>query len=591
MNSPYPKNINFYARPQSSLSQSRTPVRYDFSQSSLAKSSMYSPLSQYRAPSSNIDHQDHHYQRPMIRSSSMIPPKQQLRNSTQSLSPQRNLHDKFLSPENVVKIPGKISYQNTPKNFLFHQPFLPPKKQNNKKTLILDLDETLVHSSFKPFPFHPDIGLHIAVNNKTHTVNVLKRPYVNEFLSKMSQLYELVIFTASVAPYANPLLDRLDENRVIAYRLFRQHCINMSGAYIKDLRKVGRDLKDTIILDNNPISYVVNKENGIPILTWHYDKSDKELLKIIPLLEKLSRVSDVRTVIKKIVKNNVIDYKEVSRIFSEENKSKSSSSTSHSSNSNLKKKHMIDKISKVDKAEYYYVASASQKSATTKSTHNHNMISQSHVNLTGQNGSQTYLSQKNLDLVSQPMTNSIHLKSSTPLNKNININIVNQQVSNFYVKYPPKTSINNFIEKNKNHKLEHSIEFDYNERDKNYLFCNRNNEQPVTINSSSYNYRYSDHQKGNSTIVTNSRAGYTNISGFDKSLIASPYNQNNRSCYLQERENNLRFPSRNERNYTPLRGGNNLQSSYTSGFNKTQLRNSSACIRERRYKDNFFHMM
>ena len=71
----------------------------------------------------------------------------------------------------------------------------------------------------------------------------------------MSKIFELVIFTASVSPYANPVLDRLDQNKVISHRLYREHCIKMSDLYIKDLRKVGRSMKDVFLLDNNPISY------------------------------------------------------------------------------------------------------------------------------------------------------------------------------------------------------------------------------------------------------------------------------------------------------------------------------------------------
>ena len=157
---------------------------------------------------------------------------------------QQGMNDTYL---NSSSSSGKTTHdskhnaqQQQPQSF-----FLPPKnKKYPKKTLILDLDETLVHSSFKPFPFKPDISLHIVVDTRSHNVNVLKRPFVNEFLSRMSLFYELVIFTASVAPYANPLLDILDSQKVISHRLFRQHCVNTSGLYIKNLRKVGRDMKN-----------------------------------------------------------------------------------------------------------------------------------------------------------------------------------------------------------------------------------------------------------------------------------------------------------------------------------------------------------
>jgi RNA polymerase II subunit A small phosphatase-like protein len=72
---------------------------------------------------------------------------------------------------------------------------------------------------------------------------------VDEFLERMSKHYEIVIFTASISPYANPLIDKLDTRRYVSHRLFREHCVHTSGVFIKDLKKIGRDLKDVIIVD------------------------------------------------------------------------------------------------------------------------------------------------------------------------------------------------------------------------------------------------------------------------------------------------------------------------------------------------------
>ncbi len=70
-----------------------------------------------------------------------------------------------------------------------------------------------------------------------------------EFLERMAKIYELVIFTASLSPYANPLIDQLDTRRMVTYRLFREHCTLVNGMFVKDMKKLGRDLKDVIILD------------------------------------------------------------------------------------------------------------------------------------------------------------------------------------------------------------------------------------------------------------------------------------------------------------------------------------------------------
>ena len=230
--------------------------------------------------------------------------------------PQYNLQTYNIKNYNRSSSSTRLNRYNTINT---NNSYLPFETLGGKKTLILDLDETLVHSAFKPFFIKSDINLNVNVDGVNHLVHVLKRPYVDEFLQRMSKFYELVIFTASISNYANPLLDRLDKYRIISHRLFREHCVSNRGLYIKDLRKLGRDLKNMIIIDNNPISYAVNQDNGIPILTWHYDKNDNELMKLVPILEFLSTVDDVRPYIMKIVKRNTneIDFNIVNNILNE----------------------------------------------------------------------------------------------------------------------------------------------------------------------------------------------------------------------------------------------------------------------------------
>ena len=194
-----------------------------------------------------------------------------------------------------------------------------PKKTCNKKTLVLDLDETLVHSRFTPFGCPSDLVIKIEEDNDFHDIHVLVRPHVEVFLEKMSKKYELVIFTASISNYANPLLNLIDKMGYVPFRLFREHCTLINTAFVKDLTRLGRDLKDIIILDNNPLAYSLNQYNGFPIKSWFDDKNDDELLKIIPILEFLSYVPDVREYIKKIVVQNKIQFDLVKNVISNYN--------------------------------------------------------------------------------------------------------------------------------------------------------------------------------------------------------------------------------------------------------------------------------
>lgn len=131
---------------------------------------------------------------------------------------------------------------------------LPPvrKSDENKMCLVIDLDETLVHSSFKPIT-NPDFIVPVEIDGTIHLVYVLKRPWVDEFLAHVGELYECVLFTASLAKYADPVADILDTKGVFRSRLFRESCVLYRGNYVKDLSRLGRDLHRVIIVDNSPV--------------------------------------------------------------------------------------------------------------------------------------------------------------------------------------------------------------------------------------------------------------------------------------------------------------------------------------------------
>lgn len=177
---------------------------------------------------------------------------------------------------------------------------LPPIAQRfkGKKCLVLDLDETLVHSSFKIL-HQADFTIPVEIEGQYHNVYVIKRPGVDQFMKRVGELYEVVVFTASVSKYGDPLLDQLDIHHVVHHRLFRESCYNHQGNYVKDLSQVGRDLRETIIIDNSPTSYIFHPQHAVPISSWFSDAHDNELLDLIPVLEDLagSQVRDVSLVL------------------------------------------------------------------------------------------------------------------------------------------------------------------------------------------------------------------------------------------------------------------------------------------------------
>jgi RNA polymerase II subunit A small phosphatase-like protein len=178
------------------------------------------------------------------------------------------------------------------------KPLLPPLSAAHKgrKCLVLDLDETLVHSSFKLIP-QADYVVPVEIEWQWHNVYVIKRPGVDNFLKKMGEIYEVVVFTASLSKYADPVLDKLDIHKVVSHRLFRESCYNHKGNYVKDLSQLGRPIQDTIILDNSPASYIFHPNNAVPVSSWFNDPHDTELTDLCPFLADLTHVPDVRGVL------------------------------------------------------------------------------------------------------------------------------------------------------------------------------------------------------------------------------------------------------------------------------------------------------
>ena len=166
-------------------------------------------------------------------------------------------------------------------------PFLPSDLGDpNKYTLVLDLDETLVH-----FFYTPSGGAFLI------------RPHCFEFLEDMSHIFDIAIFTAAMKDYADSILDILDpEKKWIKYRLYRHHTSISGMCFVKDLSKIGRDLKRVIIIDNIADNFKLQPNNGLGIKTWNEEMRDTQLVDIGKLLKDLisKKPNDIRVVFKKV---------------------------------------------------------------------------------------------------------------------------------------------------------------------------------------------------------------------------------------------------------------------------------------------------
>ena len=156
---------------------------------------------------------------------------------------------------------------------------------NSKKkyTLVLDLDETLIH--FK-------------VNPKNNNSGILQfRPYISEFLSNIKNYYELIVFTAATKEYADPIIDAIEQKGTkFDHRLYRIHTNIRGNDFVKDISKLGRDLSRIIIVDNMEQNYKLQPYNGITIRPfWGKDTNDMALFDLLSILIKIAKMNmDVR---------------------------------------------------------------------------------------------------------------------------------------------------------------------------------------------------------------------------------------------------------------------------------------------------------
>jgi len=196
-----------------------------------------------------------------------------------------------LSSTDLIKIYREKIHKNSNQNgsifassayFRMHKcnggvpvPFL-NNKSNKPYTLVLDLDETLIH--FKSNPNNESSG------------KIMIRPFLYDFLKNIKKDFELIIFTAATQDYADPIINAIEKDeKYFDYRLYRIHTTIIDNDFVKDLSKLGRDLNRTIIVDNMKQNYKNQPNNGITIRPfWGKDVEDTALVDLLDILKKIA---------------------------------------------------------------------------------------------------------------------------------------------------------------------------------------------------------------------------------------------------------------------------------------------------------------
>ena len=196
-------------------------------------------------------------------------------------------------------------FASLPKEFLpdprLHLPPRASKKRAHAIDLVLDLDETLVHSTMDDEHLGWGFRVDVKLEHSSFLYYVHKRPHLDYFIEVVSHWYNLVICTASLESYASQVISRIDRGRgLFPRRCYRQHCIpspTQQQHWLKDLRLINPNLARICLLDNSKSSFLMYPENGIPIKSWLLDPNDKALLEMLPFLDALRFTNDVRSLL------------------------------------------------------------------------------------------------------------------------------------------------------------------------------------------------------------------------------------------------------------------------------------------------------
>lgn len=141
-----------------------------------------------------------------------------------------------------------------------------------KYSLVLDLDETLICFKFK------------SQNDNSGTLYL--RPGLYRFLREMKENFEIISFTAATREYAEPILNSIEsKEKFFDFKLYREHAVVIGKDFVKDISRIGRDLKKIIIVDNMGMNFRLCKENGILIYPYYFqDKRDTALTELKNIL-------------------------------------------------------------------------------------------------------------------------------------------------------------------------------------------------------------------------------------------------------------------------------------------------------------------
>lgn len=125
-----------------------------------------------------------------------------------------------------------------------------------------------------------------------------KRPGLDYLLENLVGLYEIVVFTAESGITIFPVIEAVDPNNCISYKLVRDSTHFVDGHHVKNISKLNRDLSKVIVVDWNSESVKFHPENHLQIKKWD-GEDDEVLIDLTVFLKTIAQteIEDVRDVL------------------------------------------------------------------------------------------------------------------------------------------------------------------------------------------------------------------------------------------------------------------------------------------------------
>ena len=164
-----------------------------------------------------------------------------------------------------------------------------------KLHVVLDIDKTLIYPSLSSKTQY-DFSIEVETGNGKETAFITKRPNLDDFLTKLSEIADVSIFTAANTNYAKQIIDVLDpEKKIFSRYFFVDSCVvPRPNIYVKDLSVVGTDLSRTVLVDDSFMSFGGKYDNAIKVTPFNGSKKDTELNAVLNIITKLVKMKDIR---------------------------------------------------------------------------------------------------------------------------------------------------------------------------------------------------------------------------------------------------------------------------------------------------------